>query len=426
MDLGLLDRLLGRSFEALRGRGDRLFERGEYGLARMEYQAAVGRAAADEAGRAAVEERLRACNATLFSARTQRAAALEDGGHGEEAAQLYREALELAGDDGEREQAFLAIRRVEARLEAEAAAEDEPLEAEGADFLGDCVEDRLELHLLALDDDELAAEYRSLGPELAAAFVALEEGRGEEAVGPLEALLAEGAPLLVRRELGRALALVARAGEAVPHLRAWLDEAPEDVPALHALADALAEAEGLQAAVDALAPALDARPDAVTLRLRLAELLLAQEEAGEAIELLEEGVAEAPGTISLHRALGVARAAAGNSDGARAAWETALSLRWRLDNDTGELEFDRESAWFLAQLMLARKADAHRALDLISALALSGDEGERPGLLVAKAQAHGLLGDRDAARQALVTARTLAGEDDEAGRKRIDELLAQL
>jgi len=217
--------------------------------------------------------------------------------------------------------------------------------------------------------------------------------------------------------------LLDRPEDAIPHLAAYTDEADDDVQALHALAEALVAVEDVEGATDLLVAALEAQPDAASVRLRLAELLVGTGEPSEAADLLEEGIELTPQVVILHRVLGIARAAQGEHEAARNAWETALSLRWNLDNETGVLEFDRESAWLLAQLLLARELEPNKALDLVSALALTPDEAERPALLVAKARAHRLLGDEAAARSSLVTARSLVPEDDSEGRETIDGLL---
>ena len=421
--MGWMDKLLGRSFDTLRAKGDRLLERGAPRLAPREEQAAKRRAPPPPPPPAAVAARLATCKAKLLEQRTTRAAELAELGHGDEAAELYREALEFADEGEARERVYAAIRDVEAKLDEALEAKDAPLEAEGSDFLGDSPEERLELHLLALDDEERAEQYRSHGPELAAAYVAIEEGQAAEALEPLETLLDASPSALVQRELGRALLLLDRPEDAIPHLAAYTDEADDDVQALHALAEALVAVEDVEGATDLLVAALEAQPDAASVRLRLAELLVGTGEPSEAADLLEEGIELTPQVVILHRVLGIARAAQGEHEAARNAWETALSLRWNLDNETGVLEFDRESAWLLAQLLLARELEPNKALDLVSALALTPDEAERPALLVAKARAHRLLGDEAAARSSLVTARSLVPEDDSEGRETIDGLL---
>ncbi len=424
--MGLLDRVLGRTFEALRDKGDRLFARGDPGLARIEYRAALRREGADERARAAVEERLRECGDRLLDRRLARAADMEALGHLEEADTTLREALELAGTGPRREEVFATLRRVEARQAGGEGEEDEPLAAEGDEFLGDSVGERFELHLLALDDEERAEEYRRLGPAFAEAYVAIEEGEGAGAVDSLETLLAEEDSPLVRRELGRALLLADRPADAIPHLRATVDAAPDDVSAVHSLAEALVAEEEVEAAVSLVRDTLEEDPAATSLRIMLGELLVAHDQAGEAADVLADGLEEEPRSIPLHRVLGIARAAAGDAEGAREAWEGALGLRWVLDNDTRELVFDRESAWLLAQLLLGSETDPNKALDLVSALAISAEVAERPGLLVAKARAHRLLGDAAAAREALVTARSLLPADEAEARARVDEALAEL
>ena len=429
--MGLLDRLLGKDFPALRAKADSLFEAGEHGLAKLEYEAALSWDPGDDAALTAeLRARLAECRARLAEQRVTRAVALRENGHLDEAAAQYRDALDVLDDEARRDKVFAAIRDTERELAAEErvgySADEAP---EGGDFSGESVEGRFELHMLALDDAARADEYRTLGPQLVAAFVSVEDGEGAAAASIIREAFGD-APyesVLIDRELGRGLLLAEDFAGAVTHLDRYAEEVgTEDVPAMHALAEAQAAAGDTAGAVETLQVTIEDNPEAAATRMRLAELLIDQGDGAAATASLERAIEQAPGAIVLHRTLGHAREVAGDEAAAMAAYEQALALRWELDNDTGELDFDRISAWRLAQLLLKSDGDPQRILDLVRALDVTGDEAERPGFLLTMARAHQRLGAISEAREALITARTILDDGDAAGRTAIDEALAGL
>lgn len=432
--MGFFDRVLGRDADSLVAKGDKLVADGRWGLARHEYNAAI-KALGEQPEAADVRDKLIRCEAKLADERAARADELAELGHFDDAGAALREALELTADPDGREALFGRLKALEeeAAQEADAALAPPVEEAEGADFMGQSVEERLELRLLGIDDDARADAYRSMPPDFQEAWLALEEGEGAAAVSALREMADRDDSGYVVRELGRALLLEDEVEEAIDRLTDYLGEdAGDDPSAALSLATAYVRAERAEDAVAVLDAVLEAGPERIGARVMLADIYLSEGQAEDAVEIAEEGLEIGENDSAktryapLHHVLGAALALLGRDQEARDAWETSLGLVWRVDHDSQELHFVPETAWALGTHLLRMGVDAEKAVDLFKALQ-SQPGSVAPGE-IQRAMAAGLtrMGDRPGARQALVAARTLLADDDEAGRASVDAALAEL
>ncbi len=432
--MGFLDRVLGRDADSLVAKGDKLAADGRWGLARHEYNAALK--ALDRRPEAEqVRAKLTTCEGKLADERAARAEELAELGHIDEASAALREALELTSDNDAREALFRQLKALEEQAAADAEEEEAPAESEveDGDFMGDSVEQRLELRLLGIADPVRADVYRGMSAEFQEAWLALEEGEGEAAVTALHGMVEGDETGYVQRELGRALLLEDRLDEAVDSLRSYLgDEPGEDPAAAESLAVALWRGEDAEEAVGVLDEVLAARSDRVGARVMLADIYLAEGQAEDAVEIAEEGLELGENDSAkaryapLYHVLGAAQAVLGRDQEARDAWETSLGLVWRVDHDTQELHFVPETAWVLAAHLLKMGVDAEKAVDLLKAL--QSQPGSVAPAEIQMAMAAGLRrqGDKRGAIEALVAARTLMANENADGRARVDEALAEL
>ncbi|WP_434632780.1 tetratricopeptide repeat protein [Chromobacterium sp. CV08] len=182
-------------------------------------------------------------------------------------------------------------------------------------------------------------------------------GRPAEAEACFRRRLAAGPDASAHYQLGRLLGELGRSDEAETHLRACLDEEPDDVEALQLLGRLLEERGEAGEAETMLRRALESSPDHVVAgnnlglllmarrrwdeaerHLRaayaarpaevlpnLASLLLATGRAAEAASLARQALAVEPGRADWLNLLGLALCEEGRDDEARQAWELGLA-----------------------------------------------------------------------------------------------------
>ncbi len=428
--MGLFDALFGGGFRKHKERGDRYRAEGQLGLAKAEYEAAL-RASAKEP-EAAVEELRRLCTATrrdLALERRAEADRLFEDGFLDEAEDAYHVALELLEEGPERDSVQAALRRLDdAGEDADEGAEE--MAAEGDEFLGETFEERFEILLMGLDDPAVAERYEALGRPFAEAVLLLHDGKASEAAAALQALLDGGLddPLL-RLELGRALLFAGGEGleRAVGYLAAWVDAHPEDLDASAALADALRQQGKVEEAGEVLAAAARVAPPESTALQHLAEHHLGAEQWDAAARAAQKGLLHRPRAVELRRVLGLALHRQGQTREGVKLLEGVLQERWRYDGETGELEFDRGTAWALARIYVAEgnREQRERAEGLLRALEQSAEPEERPRILLSMAEAQLALGRPDEGRRRLETVLALLQADNSL-HARAGELLRSL
>lgn len=429
--MGLWAKLFGSGFQRHRQRGQRYQLDGDLGLARSEYETAMGAAeGAPEADVQEVREALAAVRLRLSEQRLDEGRELATGGFLDEAEDSYQLALELADQQPQQDAARAALRALEEERVRQREVEAE-LPPEGDEFMGSSPEERLEIFLLGLADPAQAEEYRSLGPEFASAVLQLHEGAAAAAIEGLEALRAAGVehPLL-DLELGRALLFAGdaeHAEQAAELLRPWARAHPADIQANAALADALRQAGQPDEAGAILVELAERNPPESAAMQHLAEHCYAVEDWEGLVETAREGLRHVPRSLELKRLLGLGLHAAGHSAEATGLLEQVLQARWRYDEETDELEFDRGTAWVVARIYVQTggREQLERAHGLLRALDAHASAAERPLLLASQAEVLLRLGQPDAGRRLAEKARALLDPEapaDPALAQRLDAL----
>ena len=267
------------------------------------------------------------------------------------------------------------------------------------------------------EDEDVAAQYRQTSRPFLEAVLLLQEGKADEAAASFEQLLArEGATPLLQLELGRALLFrggATDAAQAVEHLRTWVTQHPDDFGASTSLAEALRQAERPDEATELLFQIAERAPRASLALQHLAEHLVTLGNWAEAAEACEEGLRHRPRSAELKQLLGLSLHGLGRHAEAVKLLEAVLRERWRLNPETGEVEFDRATAAVLIRIYLAAQElnQAERAADLLGAMEREAPEAELPGIHLATAEALLRLGRTEEAKRRVTLARSLAADD---------------
>jgi tetratricopeptide (TPR) repeat protein len=358
--------MFGGDFASRVAEGDGHFERERWGEAKLAYEGAVSRAKEVPAADVdRVRQRIEVCRTHLSKKHLADAKRLADEGDRDGALDRLATAAELAPTDelrAEVQETKDALDRAEARAEA-------------GDEVG---EDELYEVLSGTWEDEQLDEYEAYGDAIRPIILGLHEGKGEEALAAIDALLAAAAePCYLHFERGRALLLVGRKEEAAQALRKFLellepDEAPRVRAGAHdALARIAIDAGDDAAAEKELHLCVDALPDDVEPLVLLARFLRKRDRKDEALEAAEQAV-EKMGTIRPHlpamRELGLALSAKGDDDQAIEVLEGAVGLYAAND----DFDFDPEFAVTLARLH-EKKGDPAHAADFYRHLAAGSD-----------------------------------------------------
>jgi hypothetical protein len=435
--MGILG-LFRKDFRKLREAGDRYVTEKQWGLARAEYQTALERwqAADGDDARAAVERGLAAATDELYAVQVRQGDAAYAAELDDEALDHFRTALGLTADAARRTALEAKIEKIlegdEVRLANAEAMADEEREATEDAFYAEDPDERFSL-LLEGSPEEVRERYLELGPEFRDAYLLLHgtdaKEDTKEALARFDRLLKADEPEpLVQLERGRALLILERHEEAERALTAYNDAQPDDPNGLRLLAEALQGRKKWDEALEVLEDVRALKPDEVESHVALAMHHLTQKEWDDGLAVVGIGMEHVPypvRRIPLWRAMGALFAGKGEEESAITAWEKGIEAEWEVDNDTGELHFDRECAWLLTGMYAKRKEHLDRAMDLLVALERGGADEQRWQLLLRRGQLEILLGHPEEAREALMRARATAPESGEE-RAALEKLLAQL
>jgi len=415
--MGIFSALFGDPFPRLLQQAAQHLQQGELGLAKGELEAAL-RAGKKrpEAELAPVRTQLAEVRAQLAEINWHKGQELAAAGLTEEAADLFHFALELLEEGEQARRVRQALAELD-QQQRQAEEIDEEVALEGDEFLGKTFEERLEIFLGGIEDEDVAAQYRQTSRPFLEAVLLLQDGKADEAAASFEQLLArEGATPLLQLELGRALLFrggATDAAQAVEHLRTWVTQHPDDFGASTSLAEALRQAERPDEATELLFQIAERAPRASLALQHLAEHLVTLGNWAEAAEACEEGLRHRPRSAELKQLLGLSLHGLGRHAEAVKLLEAVLRERWRLNPETGEVEFDRATAAVLIRIYLAARElnQAERAADLLGAMEREAPEAELPGIHLATAEALLLLGRTEEAKRRVTLARSLAADD---------------
>ncbi|MEY4578683.1 MAG: hypothetical protein RL701_3386 [Pseudomonadota bacterium] len=419
--MSLLSKLFGsRSVDDEKAQADALFERGEFGQAKLGYERARGHSQAktQPALQHTLAERISACRDAIAREHLAEAERLLARGQLDFAREELQQAAQTAADPALLRAASERSDQLErVVVQAEVAQQSLPPDED----------DRFELISGGFENDQYA-EYLAHGEPVKRALLFLHEGNTAEARSLLEAVIsgADG-PRYLYFELGRARLAEGDTEGGQTALEKFLsvlhDDEGGDARLLAQIELAqLAHARGdFDGAVAHHESALTAMPDDPRPYLAMAGYFRRENLLEEAIDVLEAGLEALQGKppdIRVWQELGLALADAGRDPEAIAWLERVVALLASQQHT----DLPPGGTVRLAQLY-ERSGRASRALDLYALLARGSDRASLHEYHEQAARLMLTLGLRDDAHRMLLRARELA-PDDAVVRARIEAALA--
>ncbi len=412
--MSFLKKLFSADPEALQAKADALFERGEYGPAKLAYEKALE--AAPNAARAALSEKVTRCIDGIARQRIDEAKAYLDQGSIELAAHELEGALEVAVDEAIRSEARGLLDGLEAK-EAQAKAEQPTMTDE----------ERVAL-LMGQWQDPQAAEYEQYGEPLVEALVAMHKEALEDARPKLEALLERApSPRYLWLEVGRARLLTDDVEGGKEALQRFLEALDDDeggetkLVANLTLARLADDAGDFEEATRCFDAAVQALPDDYRPYLAMGAFLRDKGHGDEAVEVLRTSLelSRTAGTDwRLLEELGLAHELASKPEEARKFLEQVIEF-FRNHQIS---DYPPTTAMALARLY---EADGRldRAADMVRALSQGSDRDRHALYHYEAGRLLRALGLEDEAHRMLTRAKALTGDDDAELREKIAALL---
>ncbi len=349
--MGFLSRWTRPAWEKERERGDRAWQRGDAAGARMSWSKAVDDAPDEVA--AELRPRIAEASSRLASANLEQARRYRTGGQHEAAAEHYRLVIEFDGDGELADEARAAIEdmhRHEHRAEVERQAMASLQQSAPIDDV-----QTFDLLLAAYDEDIVEA-YHALGERFREAFLAMSDGDLDAAVIELRAVADDTDDAVAWYELGRCLAGMGRAEEALEALLAAEDKRPGwTEPRLEAARVCWA-LRRFDTCEEVLQRAVDDDEDNVQVYFAVATTAALTRQPEYGLEALEVADELGPGDASVEVLRARLHELSGRETGAAQVYEQVLRRTWSWDPETGELSFHTEAA-LLAMLSYLRRGE---------------------------------------------------------------------
>jgi tetratricopeptide (TPR) repeat protein len=196
--MGLFDIFKGKDPARQEDQGDRLYESGAYGQARLEYESALAKRRRETANDARIPEldrKVVRCKEALAGEHRKHGDSLAEAGYFDDAREYYTLALELTRDSGLIATLQGEIRAVESRQMDAVLAE--PPDAGGPEpetserEIGQAELEEYAEALFNTIPEELQEIYTNYGASFRSGYVALHQGRFDEAVQQLSRALEE-------------------------------------------------------------------------------------------------------------------------------------------------------------------------------------------------------------------------------------------
>ena len=393
--MGFFKKLFGPKWRKCKERGDQYFDGGEWGRARAEFNEALrgfeAESPADEVEQVTIRERLAIVDRKLLEMHLAEADRFEEGGMASRASEHLRTALEFVHDDKTREETLTRIGAIEAGLgepEHKGLAKQAGPPPADSDMDTEFESEMAFTALLGVMDEDRADIYEALGADFRRGFMALMDGDLEAAQAVLVPLLdADPQNPWMRFEVGRLRLAQDDFVKSEELFRQAAELAPEALPILHSWIQALWGQEDWERAERVVEQAFEVDDQDINNFLLAGQTCLRSGEYDNGVEIVEAGIEAHERSINLYRLLGKLHMAAENAVGAQEAFESALGLRWVYDYETGQLQFDTESAFLAAGLYLQTRTNMARAEELYRSLLATGDEQNKPAFLAGAAQA---------------------------------------
>lgn len=289
--MGWFKFLTGKAPGEIEARGDRFFEAGEYGAAKLEYEKALDKFSRQSTGNPGLmeglNEKVTRTREALALSHKETAQSLMETGYYDEAEERLRLALALTGENGFRREIELMLEAIGKAVSEAAKREFSDVYLEEKDRQEGLVETGEEEYFEALcstlSDEERAAYYR-YGDAFRRGFVALNQGDFESAVTEMSEALGEnpekGSYILL--ELASAHVNLGRQDAAQDLLEEFLEVRPNSLKAYAVLCEILWEKKAFDEALARLNSCPQAGVEPVAHLLLWGQTLLQAERFEEA------------------------------------------------------------------------------------------------------------------------------------------------
>jgi len=280
--MGFLNIFSGKDPEAFEQKGDILFEKGEYGTAKLEYEAAFSKLEKKFPQRDDLKSRLqqkiiRTKNTLALFHRKCGNELLESGNY-HDAEEKFRLAIELAEDPELQVELEERIQEIERQLAAD--VEDHPdFEFQGEDTEEPDYQERLDEYFAALISSlpgEIMELYQNYGSDFKAGYVALNQGDFEYAKTKLSAAIKENPPphnSYISLELAKAHFNLKQGEEARSFLNGFLKDHPDSLEGYQLLCEIYWEMGEFDQAQELLSSSPEELRDSLPVQLLRGETL---------------------------------------------------------------------------------------------------------------------------------------------------------
>jgi predicted Zn-dependent protease len=415
--MGLLDKLLGRTWRTYFDRAERYRADNEPGLALHEYREALSRVSDSDpdaaANRQTIDQGVATVRRALCAQQLERADAFRRGGAYDRAHDACESARQHANSPEENSEIDSLLASLSLDLSDQArkqAEEHQTISRADADVAMSSEDERFYILIAGLGDD-IASHYENLDANFRQGFVALYD----QEFGAAHRLLAaahERAPddPLIQTELARALMGQSKPQEAADLLKRADAARPNTIYIKLRLIEASWLLNDLAAAEAALQAAHDLDPDNDRVHVMIAEHCMRTREYSTGIDAVNLLISRYPQDTSLIRLRGQIRQASGDLTSAVNDYEAVLKVRFRKNPDTGDLDIDPIAAAGAAGIYIDGKQRLDRAIDLLHGLLSITQGADSAQIYINIARAYELKNQPRLARETLQKALDLIPE----------------
>jgi tetratricopeptide (TPR) repeat protein len=429
--LSFIKTLFGRDWRRFKKKGDAFIVGEEWGRARGALLEATRLFDGDEREKSEIEDQLAMANSALLKMHTEAAERFVKQEMPAKAIEHYTTALDFVGkshqEHEELQKQIIALQRSMVEPgEVEALIGPESEEQDGAPEEIPFDDEETFNALLNTLNENQADVYLTLGEDFRRAYLALMEGDLDTAEKWLSGVHQEHPDNpYIQYEMGRLRMGQERYEEAEELLRSASEKAPDMIPVRHVRVETLWGLEKYDLAERVVEEAFEIDDELLDNFVIAGETCLRSGEYANGVEIIEAGVELHDKSVILHRLLGKLQMALENVTSAIEAFETALTLRWQYNYDTGKLSFDVESAFLAANLYLSSGTNLPRGEELFKSLLSTGDDPNKIAYLIGLGQTLSLQGEKGDAKNVLLDAATMAPDGSDL-LERIQGLIVEL
>ena len=408
-------------WEKSRKRAEKAQRSGLWADAYFHYEEALSEAPDGEAEvlKMALEE----CGRRLYDSHAEAADRYEEAGDLHKMAERWELAAKFAVDADQQAFARKRLRELAAQrlVDEEADEWDEEDAVEG----GQLDDEHVFLMLIGDLPDELMDEYQAMGEEFQQSFLALQDGRAEEALPYLEKAGAETGNPIILYELGQCLRSLKRYDEAIDHLLRAEEQRPEWVDVKLSLTAGYWALEDWDGAEAALQRAIDLDTDDLRVYAAVVQTALLTKQPEYGLDAADVVLEREPLNRSVLILKGQLHQLRDEHDKALDCYESVVKRTWRYDHEEDRLVFDREAGVLATRIYLRQGEDLDRAEELARAALSVTPPTRRWAFEILLGQVMHAKGETDEARSIWEKAARVIPEEERLSRIRVAELLGR-